>query len=130
LIVLDASVVIELLMGTAEAESLCRRILDPLETRHAPELLDVEVSQVVRRYWLAGEIDPYRGQEMIVDLADLPIIRHSHSLLLQRIWELRTNLSAYDAAYVAVAEALDAPLLTRDARLASVRDHDAAIELL
>ena len=67
---------------------------------------------------------------MIVDLADLPIIRHSHSLLLQRIWELRTNLSAHDAAYVAVAEALDAPLLTRDARLASVRDHDAAIELL
>jgi predicted nucleic acid-binding protein len=85
---------------------------------------------VIRRYALAGEIEPSRGFQVLEDLVDLPLTRYSHELLLSRIWELQHNLTAYDAAYLALAEALAAPLLTRDARLASFRDHSARIELV
>ena len=83
-----------------------------------------------RRYSLAGEIDDRRGQQLLTDLKDLPVERYSHTILLQRICQLRTSLTAYDAAYVALAEALDAPLLTCDERLAATPGHGATIELL
>jgi predicted nucleic acid-binding protein len=129
-IVLDASVVVEILLQSKDGLRIQERVLDRAESRHAPHLLDVEVIQVVRRYWLAGRIDLQRAGQMLDDLSVMPIERHAHTVLLSRIWELRANLTAYDAAYVALAEALGAPLLTRDEGLASVQGHDAAIELV
>jgi predicted nucleic acid-binding protein len=85
---------------------------------------------VIRRYAANGEIDGDRGLSALTDLADLPLRRYPHGFLLPRIWALRNNLTAYDAAYVALAEALDAPLLTRDRRLAAAAGHRAQIELL
>ncbi|UCF97425.1 MAG: type II toxin-antitoxin system VapC family toxin [Spirochaetaceae bacterium] len=130
MIVLDASVVIEMLLWTDRAGTICNYVLDPEESRHAPHLLDVEVAQVIRRYWLAGEIDVLRGNQMMEDFANLPIDRHEHVLLLPRIWQLHSNLTAYDAAYIALAEALDAPLATCNDRLAAAPGHNARITLL
>jgi predicted nucleic acid-binding protein len=129
-IVLDASAVIEVLLWTKRADPICERILGSQESRHAPHLLDVEVAQVIRRYLLAGEIDDWRGNQIMEDLQDLPIDRHAHTLLLPRIWQLRGNLTAYDAAYVALAEALNAPLVTCDKHLASTPGHSARIIIL
>ena len=90
------------------------------ESLHAPQLLDVEVTQVLRRYWRAGQITPARGSEAMRDLADLPLQRYEHLPLLDRMWQLRNNVTAYDAAYIALAEALEAVLITRDRALARV----------
>lgn len=130
MIVVDASVILEVLLGTPDGARVAGRLFTPGETLHAPHLLDLEVAQVLRRYALAGELDSARGLEALDDLADLPLTRYPHDLLLPRIWELRRNLTAYDAAYVALAEALAAPLVTRDAALVSVRVHHARVELL
>ncbi len=102
----------------------------PRQTLHAPHLLDVEVAQVIRRYAASGEIGAERGRIALADLADFPLRRYPHDFLLPRIWALRNNLTAYDAAYVALAEALEAPLLTRDRRLAIAAGHRAQIELV
>lgn len=130
MIVVDSSAVIEVLLRTESALAVERRIFASGETLHAPHLLDLEVAQVLRRYCMAGEMDPERGREAVDDLADFPIRRYPHDLFLTRIWELRDNLTSYDAIYVALAELLPAPLLTRDARLASAPGHDAIIELI
>lgn len=105
-------------------------MFDPRRTLHTPHLLDIEVAQVLRRYAMAGEIDRQRGAAALTDLADLPLRRYPHDILLPRVWELRNNLTAYDAVYVALAEALDAPLLTRDKRLAAAAGHHARVELV
>jgi predicted nucleic acid-binding protein len=128
-IVIDASVVIELLLGTAAGRAVEGRLFDPRASLHAPHLVDVEVAHVLRRYCASGDLTPARAAEAVADLADLPITRHEHVLLLPRMWQLRRNLTAYDAAYVALAEALDATLLTRDAKLARAADR-ARIELV
>lgn len=130
MIVIDASAVIEVLLNTPAGEIVADRLLEPSETVTAPHLLDVEVLQVLRRYALAGEIDSERGRQAVEDLNDLPITRYPHDPLLTRIWELRNNVTAYDAAYLALAEALGATLLTRDEKLASSPGHAAAIELV
>jgi predicted nucleic acid-binding protein len=128
-IVLDASAVLELRFRTAAAEAVERRVArDP--SLHAPSLLDLEVAQVIRRYWAAGEMLGERGSQAIADLAILPIRRCPHSPLLERVWELRAGITAYAAAYVALAETLRAPLVTRDRRLARTRGHRARIELV
>jgi len=88
------------------------------ETLHAPHLLDVEVLHVIRRYNLTGEMTGDRAEEAIGNHFALPIERYSHELLAGRIWQLRRDVTAYDAAYIALAELLGAPLLTTDARLA------------
>ena len=106
------------------------RLFAPGRTLHAPHLVDVEVAQVIRRYAANGEIDGERGRMALADLADFPLRRYPHDFLLSRIWDLRNNLTAYDAAYVALAEALDAPLLTRDRRLAVSPGHHAEIILV
>jgi predicted nucleic acid-binding protein len=85
---------------------------------------------VLRRYCLTGDVSARRGGEALADLADLPIARYPHAALLPRLWQLRDNLTAYDAAYVALAEALDCALLTRDRRLAGTPLHAASIELV
>jgi predicted nucleic acid-binding protein len=129
-IVLDASAVLEVLPRTPNAEAVERRLFASRQTLHAPHLLDVEIAQVVRRYAAAGEIDQERGRAALADLSDFPLRRYPHDILLPRIWDLRYNLTAYDAAYVALAEALDAPLLTRDHRLAAAAGHHARVELV
>lgn len=130
MIVVDSSVIIEVLLRTESASRIEDRILVPGETLHSPHLLDVEVAQVLRRYYNTGEIDADRGQEAISDLADFPLTRYPHDLFLPRIWQLRHNLTAYDAVYVVLAEVLPAPLLTRDKHLASAPGHVADIELI
>ena len=91
-----------------------KRLFDPQQTLHVPHLLNVEVAQVIRRYVASGNIDGERGRAALADLADIPLRRYSHDLLLPQVWDLRNNLSAYDAVYVALAGALDTPMLTRD----------------
>lgn len=130
MIVVDASVILELLLNRSPAKQIARRILNPAETLHVPHLLDLEVAQVLRRYVLGGEVDPGRAALALNDLADLPLIRYPHDLLLPRIWGLRHNLTAYDAAYVALAESLDAVLITRDTRLAKAKGHRAIVETI
>ena len=130
MIVLDASAILELLLVTAKGRSVAERIASPLETLHAPHLIDLEVAQVLRRYVAHGRLDEERARQALDDLHDLDLNRYSHDLLLSRIWELRHNASAYDAAYLALAEALDAPLLTSDAGMRSVPDARAAVEIL
>jgi len=129
-IVVDASALLEALLRTPAAKSVEERLFAPRQTLHAPHLLDVEIAQVIRRYAARGEIDGERGRAALADLADFRLQRYPHDFLLPRIWDLRNNLTAYDAAYVALAEALDAPLLTRDRRLAGAAGHRARIELV
>jgi predicted nucleic acid-binding protein len=129
-IVVDASALLETLLRTSAAEVVDARLFGSGQTLHAPHLLDVEVAQVVRRYTAAGEIDGERGLAVLADLADLPLRRYPHDFLLPRVWQLRDNFTAYDAVYVALAEALDAPLLTRDRRLAAATGHRARIEVV
>jgi len=94
---------------------------------HAPHLLDVEVAQVLRRYVREKTISEQRGEEALEDLGDLPLNRYPHDFLLPRVWKLRATLTAYDAVYIALAEVLDAPLLTCDNKIASASGHNANI---
>jgi predicted nucleic acid-binding protein len=128
-IVLDASVVVELLLATTRGAVARARIARPEESLHAPHLLDVEVAQVIRRFSLAGTLGPERAREALADLVDLPVVRYPHDVLLPRVWELRRSLSAYDAVYIALAEVLGAPLLTLDRRLAAAHGHRARVEI-
>jgi len=129
-IVIDASALLEVLLRTPAAEAVEERLFAVQQTLHAPHLLDVEVAQVIRRYAAAGEIDQERGRAALADLSDFALRRYPHAFLLPRVWELRHNLTAYDAIYVALAEVLDAPLLTRDRRLATAAGRHARVELM
>ncbi len=130
MIVLDASAAIELLLVTARGSAVRERIARPEESLHAPHLLDVEVAQVLRRYQLSGALANDRARQALRDLADLDISRYPHDVLLPRVWELRRAVTAYDAVYLALAEALDAALLTFDRRLASAAGHGARVEIV
>ncbi len=130
MIVIDASAVLELILRSSKAKMVEQKVFDLKRTMHAPHLIDVEVTQVIRRYTAAGELDVGRGRAAIADLLDFPINRYPHDFLLPRMWELRNNLTAYDAAYVALAEALGAPLLTCDQRLTAAPGIQAEIELV
>ena len=129
MIVLDASVVVDLLLGTPPAARVEARIGRD-RSLHAPAVLDLEVAQAVRRVCTTGQVPVWRGDGVIADLGMLPVRRYPHTPLLPRIWSLRGNLSSYDAAYIALAEALRAPLLTRDRRLAAARGHAAVVEVV
>jgi predicted nucleic acid-binding protein len=128
-IVLDASVAVEVVLGTQVGERILPRLYRRGETLHAPHLLDLEVIQVLRRYVALRMVREERAAGALRLLLDLPLRRYAHDALAERIWQLRRNLTAYDAAYVALAEALRAPLLTADARLAAAPGHKAEIEL-
>ncbi len=130
MIVVDASAVLEVRLNGRAAPRLRARLLAAGQTLHAPELIDLEVLQVLRRFVRDRDLSLARATEALSDYRDLGIERFSHELLLERAWELRTNLTAYDAAYVALAELLDAPLLTADQRLARSPGHEAEIELI
>lgn len=130
MIVVDASVVVTVLLRLTNADALSDRLFDGLQKLYAPELLDVEVAQVIRRFWRAREISAARGSEAIEDLADLPIERIGHTPLVGRIWQLRNNVTAYDAAYLAVAESLNATLVTHDKALLHVPGSWALVEVV
>ena len=129
MIVLDASAAIEWLLQSPTGLRIDKRIFSPSKTLHAPHLLDVEVAQVLRRYVRDRTLSEQRGQEALEDFSGLPLNRYSHDFLLPRVWELRATLTAYDAVYVALAEVLDAPLLTCDTRITSAPGHHAIIEI-
>lgn len=130
MIVVDSSIIVEVLLRTKSAHLIEKKIFSKGQTLHAPHLIDVEIAQVIRRYTSSHELTPERGFQAIEDLIDFRISRYSHDIMLPRIWELRTNMTAYDAAYVALAEMLDSPLLTRDAKLARSPGTIAKIELI
>ena len=130
MIVLDASLVIEVLLRTPLGVRHTDRVLGGEESLHAPHLIDVEALQVLRRLTLAKELDAQRAAQALVTLVDLPLVRHDHTPLIGRIWELRKSVTAYDAAYIALAEALPAVLLTCDGKLARSHGHRARVELL
>lgn len=130
MIVIDASALLEMLLNTPVSGRVTERLFGRNETLHTPHLLDLEVAQVLRHYTLSGEMDAERSEQALDDLVDLPLNRYPHDVFLLRIWTLRRNLTAYDAAYVALAEALDAPLITRDAALARASGHHARVELI
>lgn len=130
MIVLDASAVVEWLLRLPRSGQVEERLSRQDQSLHAPHIIDVEVAQVLRRLAARGTVSAGRGRQALEDLADLDLVRHPHDVLLPMIWRLRDNMTAYDGAYVALAEALDAPLLTLDARLATAPGHAARIEVI
>jgi len=126
-IVADASAVVELLLGGARG-LLVEEILQEEDDRmQAPALLDAEVAQALRRLVSAGVMSEARGHAAVEILGELPVTRHLLPPLLPRMWQLRDGLTAYDAAYVALAEALECPLLTFDRRVADAPHHRARV---
>lgn len=130
MIVLDASAAVHLVLNSSVGVRVAERISDPAESLHAPHLVDLEVTQVLRRYVHAGEISVERADLALQDFVDLGLTRYDHHSFLGRIWELRDNLTAYDAAYVALAEALDALLLTSDGRMAGAPGVRVRVEVI
>ena len=130
MIVVDASAILEILLNMPAAPRVAKRLFAARQTLHVPHLLDLEVAHVLRRYWLAGDLSPDKGLEALHNLADFPLTRYPHDLFLPRIWELRQNFTAYDAAYLALAETLRAPFITLDKALASSSGHAAIVELI
>jgi predicted nucleic acid-binding protein len=128
-IVLDASAVVDWVLLTTAGQHIDKRIFSRHESLHAPHLLDLEVTQALRRLEREGTVSARRAAQAVDDLLILRIIRYPHLVLLPWIWQHRHNLSAYDAAYVALAEKLAAPLITRDSRLASSSGHTVVVEL-
>lgn len=117
MIVLDASAAVDLLLDIDDRGEWVRERLDGVEEMHAPHLLDVEVGSAMRRRLLLGEIDGERGALALESLMALPILRYAAGPLAQRMWDLRGRITFHDAAYIALAEALDLALVTTDERL-------------
>lgn len=127
MIVLDASVVVELLTGGPLADSLRRDLAQCDDSFIVPHLLDIEVVSAIRSLAAGERIDSYGTGQLLAGLAALPAERYAHTPLLGRIWELRHNFTAYDAAYIALAEATNSVLYTSDAKLC--RGHRAQVAL-
>jgi len=130
LLVLDASAAITILLNTGPSSDVIRlRIEDPDQSLHVPHLFEVEVLHVLRRLNLNGAVSSERAEIALQRLRDMTLSRYPHTTLLPRIWELRNNVTAYDAAYIALAETLAAPLITTDAKLARASGIRAEVEL-
>jgi predicted nucleic acid-binding protein len=130
MIVVDASAITELLLQTEIGTRVERRLYRDDDDLHAPHLIDVEVLGALRRLARAGDVLADRAEEAIEDLGLLRIIRHGHLDLATRAWELRKNFTAYDAVYLALAESLDARLVTCDRPFGAARGHSARIEVI
>lgn len=126
----DASVLANALADDGKEGDLARRRLSADPSLHCPHLVDLEVLSVLRRRMAAGDLDGRRADLAIGDLTDMPIARYPHVPLAARAWELRANLTPYDAAYVALAEALDCALVTADARLAAAPGIRCPVDVL
>lgn len=129
MLVVDASVLVVALGDDGAAGMLARNRLAG-ERLAAPELIDLEVVSVLRRQVASGRFPPARARQAIADLRVMPLLRSPHAPLLERCWELRENVTVYDAAYVALAEVLDAVLLTADQRLISAPGPRCTRELI
>ncbi len=130
MIVVDASALIDLLLESEARNRLEQRLLSGEESLHAPHVVDLEVAHTLRRLVLTRVLHSERAEVALADMANLRLDRYPHMELVPRVWELRNTVTAYDGAYVALAEALEATLVTRDARLARSSGHRARIELL
>jgi predicted nucleic acid-binding protein len=133
MLVIDASAVTDLLLGEPPAELVERYVVDHGHDLHAPHVLDLEVVSALKRVASFADVPAERADEALVDLLDLHVERYSHHAFVPRIWELRHNLSPYDASYLALAEALSdwgAPLLTTDARFARAAQKHSHVEVL
>ena len=130
MIVLDASAVVAVLLNLGAGAPRIRERMDLVgDDLHVPHLFEIEVTSVLRRYVLNGSLSPLRARLALDRLLTLKTSLYPHTALLPRIWELRDNVSAYDAAYIALAETLEAPLVTRDARLARAPGIRAEVEV-
>jgi len=129
-IVVDASAVLELLLRTQKAASLDEILLGSQQRLHAPHLLDVEVTQTLRRLVLTDDLSGHRAAQALDDFRGLFIERHPHTDLLGRAWQMRASVTAYDAMYLALSEGLDAPLVTCDARLGRSHGHTATVTVI
>ena len=130
MIVVDASALLEFLLQTSLGARVEARLFRNEDELHAPHLLDVEVVQGLRRLVRTGEVASARADEAIADLGDLDLHRHAHVDLLARAWKLRDNISAYDAMYVVLAEAIEATIVTCDRPLAKAPGQHARIEVI
>ncbi len=128
MIVLDTSALLDVLVGRPPKPRLLSRFIEDADL-HAPHLIDVEALQALRRLVLTGALSEERAVEVRADLVSLTIARYPLGAMADRVWALRENLTAYDATFVALAEALDAPLLTCDQRLARASEHRARVEI-
>lgn len=130
MIVIDASLALELFLRTLRASEIKDRIEAAGRDMAAPEVFDLEIIQTLRRLSHRGVIAPERAAQALDVFRHAPVDRYSHRLLVSRIWDLRDNLTAYDAAYFALAELLDAPLWTRDRKYAAVPGAEARVHVL
>jgi predicted nucleic acid-binding protein len=128
MIVLDASALIDLFVYPRPNAALRRRV-ESAGALNAPHLLDLELLDVLRRLVRVGVISADRADVVRDDVAGLPVHRYPHDAMADRIWALRHNLTAYDAAYVALAEVLDCPFVTADGRIARASGHAAEVEV-
>jgi predicted nucleic acid-binding protein len=129
-IVVDASALLELLLQTPLGVRVEARLFSGVDEFHSPHLVDVEITQGLRRLVRTGEVSAGRAAEALSDLAAFDLHRHPHLDFVARAWKLRDNITAYDAMYVALAEALDAPVVTCDEPLSKAPGHRARIELI
>jgi predicted nucleic acid-binding protein len=129
-IVVDASALLEFLLQSPLGARVEARLFRDGDELHAPHLVDVELVQGLRRLVRIGDVSSARADEAIADLTDLDLHRHAHLDFLDRAWKLRDNITAYDAMYVALAEAIDAPIVTCDNPLGGAPGHRARIEVI
>lgn len=130
MIVVDASVVASALIDSGSRGSIARSVLQSESDIAAPDLIDVETVSALRGHWLANRLVEKRFRTAINDLRDLPIVRHLARPFLVRAYELRANVTAYDALYVALAETLDCALVTGDVRLATAPGPTCEVRLI
>lgn len=130
MIVLDASAMVEWLVQSRTGQNVDRIVMAQADVPHAPHLLDVEVAHSIRRQVRLGFLTDHRAQQVLRDLLHAPCMRHEHYPFLRRMWELRNNISPYDAVYIALSEFMGATLLTCDGKLAAAPGHGAKITLV
>lgn len=128
MLVVDSSAALDAIIGIGTPSGLVQRLTDDGDL-HAPHLIDIEVLNALRRLSSQGELSDDRATDALADFRELAIVRYPHIGLSDRIWQLRHNLTAYDAAFVALAEALDVPLITCDHGISQAPGHSATVEV-